>query len=80
MPSLTVTTTQVVELVRQLPPEQRRAVLLTLAEDAQARRAERMAAAEGRLRALAAERGLVWDELDEDSREAFVDDLLHERH
>jgi hypothetical protein len=78
MPNLTLTNDQVVELVRQLSPIQKREVLRSLASDAQTRRAERMTFAEDRLRALAAVRGLVWDDLDEDAREAFVDDLLHE--
>ena len=78
MPSVTLTNDQVVELVQQLPPTQRRLVLLSLASDAQARRAERMTYAEDRLREVAAARGLTWDDLDEDAREGFIDDLLHE--
>lgn len=78
MPNVTLTDDQVIELVRQLPPTQRRALLLSLASDAQARRAERMGYAEERLRLLAAERGLAWETMDEDARELFVDDLLHE--
>lgn len=80
MPSVSLTTDQVVDLVKQLPPVQKRALLLELASDAQIRRAERMAYAEDRLRILAAERGLVWDELDDDTREIFIDDLLHGDH
>lgn len=78
MPSVSLTTDQVVELVKQLPPAERRTVLLALAGEAQARRGERTAHAEQRLRTLAAERGLSWDDLDEDAREVFIDDLLHE--
>jgi TRAP-type C4-dicarboxylate transport system substrate-binding protein len=78
MPSVTLTDDQVVELVRQLPAQQKRAVLLVLAEAAQARRDERMTHAEAQLRRRAAERGLNWDALTEDAREAFIDDLLHE--
>jgi hypothetical protein len=78
MPNLTLTNDQVVELVRQLSPSQKREVLRSLASDAQTRRAERMTFAEDRLRALATVRGLVWDDLAEDAREAFVADLLHE--
>jgi hypothetical protein len=78
MASVTLTDNQVVELVQQLPAPQKRAVLLLLARDAQSRYGERMAQAEERLRALARERGLVWETLDDDAREAFIDDLLHE--
>jgi len=78
MPSVTLTDDQVVELVKQLPAQQKRAVLLVLAEAAQTRRDERMAHAEAQLRQRAAERGLNWEALTEDEREAFIDDLLHE--
>ena len=78
MPSVTLTDDQVVELVKQLPAHQKRAVLLLLAEAAQPRRDERMAHAETQLRQRAAERGLDWDALTEDERETFIDDLLHE--
>ena len=78
MPSVTLTNDQVVELIKQLPPQQKRDVLLALAGDAQARRDSRTAFAESHLRQRAAERGLRWDDLTEDQREAFVDDLLHE--
>jgi hypothetical protein len=80
MPQLTLTNEQVIELVRQLPPLQKREVLRSLASDAQTRRAARMTYAEDRLRALAITRGLAWDDLDADAREAFIDNLLHEDH
>lgn len=78
MPSVTLTNDQVVELVKQLPAQQKRAVLLVLTEEAHARRADRIAHAETQLRLRAAERGLNWDALTEDERELFIDDLLHE--
>ncbi|HXG09344.1 MAG TPA: hypothetical protein VNK04_06100 [Gemmataceae bacterium] len=34
--------------------------------------------AEAQLRRIAAERGLDWDKMSEEDREAFVDDLVHE--
>ena len=68
-----------VELVRQLPAETKREVLLALAGDAQGRRDERMKVAAEQLRRLAAEaRGMNWDEMSELGREALVDDLIHE--
>lgn len=75
---MSLTHEQVVDLVQQLPPEQKRLLLLSLAREAQNHQVERMASAEARLRVLAAERGKVWDSLDEDEREAFIDTLLHE--
>jgi hypothetical protein len=70
---------QVISLVRQLPPERKRAALLALAQDAQIRREQRLLGGEEQLRRASAERGLDWDRLSEDEREAFVDGLLHEK-
>lgn len=70
---------QVISLVRQLSPEHKRAVLLTLAQDARTHRAERLRFGEEQLRKACAERGLNWDRLSEDERESFVNDLLHEK-
>lgn len=78
MPSVTLTNDQVIELVKQLPAQQKQAILLVLAEEAQARRDDRMAHAEAQLRLRATERGLSWDALTEDQRELFIDELLHE--
>lgn len=78
MPNVILTDDQVVELIKQLPAQRKRAILLVLAEEAQTRRDQRMAYAESQLRHLSAERGLNWDELSEDEREMFIDDLLHE--
>ena len=70
---------QVISLVRQLPAERKRAALLALAQDSQGRREERLRFGEAQLRQACAERGLNWDHLSEDEREAFVNDLLHEK-
>jgi len=77
MPILELTEEQVVDLVRQLPPERQRAALLALAGAGQ-RRQERLQYAEEQLRRVSAERGLNWDAMSEDEREAFIDDLVHE--
>jgi len=78
MPTLELTDEQVIELVKQLPPERQREALLALAEASRARREERLDYAEAQLRRLCAERGLDWDAMSEDEREAFIDDLIHE--
>jgi hypothetical protein len=78
MPTLELTDEQVMELVKQLPPERKREALFALAEAARARREERLDYAEAQLRRLCAERGLDWDAMSEDEREAFIDDLVHE--
>jgi acyl-CoA synthetase (NDP forming) len=78
MATVELTNEQVVELVRQLPAEAKRKVLLALAGDAQARRGERMALAAEQLRRCAADRGMNWDTMSDEDREALVDDLIHE--
>jgi hypothetical protein len=75
---LELTDEQVVQLVKQLPPERQRAALVALAAGAAGRRASRMQYAEEQLRRLSADRGLDWDKMSEEEREAFVDDLVHE--
>jgi hypothetical protein len=78
MASVELTTDQVIDLIRQLPSERKREVLLALASDAQQGRNERLLLAEQQLRNLAAQRGLNWDLMTEDEREALADDLIHE--
>ena len=78
MATLSLTDEQVVNLFKQLSPERKRAILLELAEDAQSRRDERMKYAENQLKRLCKEKGLDWDLLSEEEKEAFVDDLIHE--
>jgi hypothetical protein len=70
---------QVISIVRQLPAARKRAALLALAQDSQARREERMRFGEAQLRRVCAERGLDWDRMLEEERETFVDDLLNEK-
>lgn len=77
MPTVELTDEQVLDLVKQLPPERQRAALIALAAGGE-ERAERRGLAQAQLRLLAAERGLDWDKMTEDQREAFVDDLIHE--
>jgi len=77
MPTLELSATQVVELVRQLGPEQKRAALFALAEEACEQREARIDHAEGQLRRLCTERGLDWDTMSEDEREELTDDLVH---
>jgi hypothetical protein len=78
MPTVQLTDEQVIELVKQLPPERKRAALLLLAEEARVQREARLDYAEAQWRRLCAERGLAWDTMSEEEREAFADDLVHE--
>jgi len=72
-----LTADQVIGLVQQMPPEEKRAVLLALAEQTETNQATRMDYAEAQLRKLCASRGLDWDTMTEAERENFVDDLIH---
>ena len=78
MAVLELTKEQIFDLVRRLPAEQKREMLLLLAANAPAERAQRQQFAEEQLRRLCAARGLNWDALSADEREAFIDDLIHE--
>ena len=78
MATLSLTDEQVVELVKQLPPQSKQRVLTDLT--AERDQWWQTAAREGEIDMgrLAAARGLDWDVMTEAQREAFVDDLLHE--
>ncbi len=78
MATLSLTDEQVVQLVKQLPPQSKQRVLrdLTAERDPWWQSAARDG--EKDMRRLAAARGLDWDTMTEGQRETFVDDLLHE--
>jgi len=68
---------QVIELVRQLSPEGKRAVLQILIPDLDQFQALVDYGSE-RIRALCIQRGINWDTLSEEERQALIDELLHE--
>jgi TRAP-type C4-dicarboxylate transport system substrate-binding protein len=78
MPKQELSDEEIAQLVMQLPPERQRAVLqiLNAARDAWWQRI--LAEGEAQLRRLCAERGLNWDSMTEEEREALIDDLVHE--
>lgn len=76
--TLVLTGKQIISLFEQLEPQAKRSVLYLLAETAAQQRTTRMEMAEARLRARAMKRGLDWDMMDEQERQDFVDDLVHE--
>lgn len=78
MPLLNLSNDQVIELVKQLPPEDKQAVLEVLIADRDSWWDGMLMRGEQQLRIICAERGLNWDSMNEDEREAFVDDLMHE--
>lgn len=79
MATLSLTDEQVVQLVKQLPPQSKQRVLVDLTSERD--QWWQTAAREGEpdMRRLASQRGLDWDSMSEDQREALVDDLLHEK-
>jgi hypothetical protein len=78
MPTVALSNQQILDLVKQLPPDQKFSILLSLAENSRARREANMQHAEAQLRMLAKEKGLNWDGLTDDERLALVDELVHE--
>lgn len=78
MPDLTLTDRQVIELIKQLPFENQYSLLLEIAREAAQKREERMNYAEKQLKSLCQHRGLNWDEMSEEDKISFVDDLVHE--
>ncbi len=79
MVTLTLSNDQVVELIKQLPPDGKKAVLDALGTDANLWWEIRLAQGEEQLESIAAKRGLTWDQMSEEERERFIDDLLHEK-
>jgi Mg/Co/Ni transporter MgtE len=78
MPDLTLTDRQVIELIKQLPFENQYSLLLEIAREAKQKREERMNYAEKQLKSLCQQRGLNWDEMSEEDKISFVDDLVQE--
>ena len=73
-----LTTDQVIGFVQQMPAEERRALLLAIAEQAAANRETRIDHAKAQLRQLCTDRRLDWDAMTEAERGNFIDDLIHE--
>lgn len=77
MVTLTIPEAQIVEWVQKLTPAAKRAVLRALIptlDDYEAL----VTYGNERVRAVAAQRGLNWDLLDEHHREELIDQILHE--
>lgn len=75
--TIKLTTEQVIDFIQQMPPKEKRAALIALAEKASVAEEERMKYAESQVRQLCASRGLNWDAMTEEEREDFIDDLVH---
>ncbi|MEJ5294349.1 MAG: hypothetical protein WHT28_03815 [Fimbriimonadales bacterium] len=78
VPKLELSDDQVIELVRQLPSEKQDELLRYLLRSRWPRWMELSQYGQERIRQIASERGLNWDALSENEREALIDDLVHE--
>lgn len=78
MATLSLTDEQVVQLVKQLPPQSKRRVLTDLTAERDQWWQTTARDSEKDMRRLASARGLDWGTMTEAQREVFVDDILHE--
>ncbi|MEY3066749.1 MAG: hypothetical protein RLZZ532_3541 [Cyanobacteriota bacterium] len=86
MPTLTITTEQIIDLIQQLPLKEKRIILLELVKETETKRQERLDYerqerldyGESQLRRLCNERGINWNTLSDEEREDFINDLIHE--
>jgi hypothetical protein len=74
---LEIPESQVIDWAQQVSPEAKRAILRALIPRLDELE-ELVDYGNRRIRAVSAERGLDWDNLDEGEREQLIDDLLHE--
>ncbi len=79
MVTLTLSDQQIVDLVRQLSPVSKQAILEALLIEREIWWDALLTQNEHKLSDLTKQRGLDWNQLSEDERENFVDDLLHEK-
>ena len=78
MATLSLTDEQVVQLVKQLPPQSKQRLLIGLTAERDEWWQTTARDGEKDMRRRAAARDLDWDTMTEAQRETFVDDLLHE--
>jgi hypothetical protein len=78
MVTLKLSNEQVVDLIKQLPATDKRAVLEALGSDSILWWEIRLAQGEEQLRQFSSQHSLDWDKMTEEEREQFIDNLLHE--
>lgn len=79
MPKLELSVGQVIELVKQLPKEEKFAVLRALNQETGTKSDDSAEWEEQQLRALSAKRGLDWDRLSEDDRDILAKKFLYQK-
>ena len=78
MPTSQLTTEQAVQIIKQLSPQGKRAILVALAEEHEKQREALLEYGDQRIRNICAQRGIDWTSLTDEEREQFIDKLLHE--
>ena len=78
MPMLTLTDEQAIQLVAQLPPDQQEKLFQYLIIHQWGTWADLSRSGQAGARLAANQRGRDWDAMNEEEREAFIDDLVHE--
>ncbi|OQY96495.1 MAG: hypothetical protein B6D41_05120 [Chloroflexi bacterium UTCFX4] len=78
MVTLTLSAEQVIQLVKQLPPKDKQTVLDALSMERNLWWDTMLEQGEKKMHQLAREGGLSWDQMDEQARLDFVDNLFHE--
>lgn len=69
---------QAVQIIKQLSPQGKRAILVALAEEHEKQREALLEYGDQRIRNICAQRGIDWTSLTDEEREQFIDKLLHE--
>jgi|LakMenE18May11ns_1017448.scaffolds.fasta_scaffold9838702_3 hypothetical protein len=78
MPSVDLTTEQVIELVQQLPVAERQKAIAVLVEGLVTGAPARTGALAAAIQSACESRGIAWESLSDEDRERFVSDLIHE--
>jgi hypothetical protein len=79
MPNLVLTDEQAIQLVEQLPQQQQAKLMQVLLQKSWSQWLELSQAGQINIRQIAEGKNKNWDEMNEDEREALIDDILHEK-
>ena len=78
MPTVALTTQQIIGCIQQMSPEERFKALRVLARSTPEARELQMKHSEPSIRQECAQRGLDWDAMDDEERLDFINDIIHE--
>ena len=78
MPTIDLTSDQVIELMQQMPVQERQKALAVLVQGLVSGEKERNESLAHGIREACEARGVQWDTMTDNGRETFIDDLLHE--